>query len=56
MLSMIFILFLVAVLISLFLGRLAEVLTNRYRHRSKRRKHGVRSIPHPAAATGTEEI
>ena len=55
MISMIIILFLLAVLISLFLGRVAEVLTNRYRSRSRRRKHRVRSIPHPAAI-GPEEI
>jgi hypothetical protein len=36
MVSMVIVLFLVAVAISLFLGRLAEVLTNRLRNRAFR--------------------
>ena len=41
MVSMVIVLFLVAVLVSLFLGRLAETLADRYRRRAERRK------PHP---------
>jgi hypothetical protein len=35
MVSMVIVLFLVAVVISLFLGRLAETLTNRFKERSE---------------------
>jgi len=38
MVSMVIVLFLVAVLVSLFLGRLAETLADRYRQRAERRK------------------
>jgi len=38
MVSMIIVLFLVAVLVSLFLGRLAETLADRYRRRAERQK------------------
>ena len=38
MVSMVIVLFLVAVLVSLFLGRLAEILSDRYRRRAERQK------------------
>ena len=38
MVSMVIVLFLVAVLVSLFLGRLAETLADSYRRRSEGRK------------------
>ena len=48
MVSMVIVLFLVAVLISLFAGRLAETLTDKYRHRAERRKSPQR-LRRPAA-------
>jgi hypothetical protein len=40
MISMVIVLFLVAVAISLFFGRFAETLTNRFRERSQPRQAG----------------
>ncbi len=42
MVSMVIVLFLVAVMISLFLGKLAETLTNRFGKRSQLRQAGER--------------
>jgi hypothetical protein len=52
MVSMVIVLFLVAVVISLFLGRLAESLTNRLRKRSQPRLAGEPGSPDVAGAHG----
>ena len=45
MVSMVFVLFLAAVLVSLFVGRLAETLTDKYDQRKERRKFPERLVP-----------
>ena len=48
MVSMVIVLFLVAVLVSLFIGRLAETLVDRYRQRAERQK-SHRPVVRPVA-------
>lgn len=55
MVSMVIVLFLVAVLVSLFFGRLAETLADRYRRRAEKGKCQPVFVQ-PAADTAKSEI